>query len=197
MLKQEKIESSPSDWSNPIEMTKQPNGEYRFCLDFRKVNKIIRNDLYPLPLKNEILDTLRSAKLISKIDLNLAYLQIPLEKNSEPIIAFTVPGKGMYQCKRILFRLTNAPETFQRLMDKVIHLDFKPNVFCYLDDIIIVTQNFNDHLKYLKLVLDKIKEANLTIGLNKCEFGCPEIRSDQISQSWNSLNPKVSNSYKD
>ena len=103
-------------------------------------------------------------------------MQIPLEENSEPITAFTVPGKGMYQFKRMPFGLINAPATFQRLMDKVITPDLKPNVFCYLDEIIIVTQNFDDHLKYLNLVLDKIEEANLTRGLNKCEFGYSEIK---------------------
>ena len=105
-----------------------------------------------------------------------AYLQITLEENSKPITAFTVPGKGMYQFKRMPFGLTNAPATFQRLMDKVITPDLKPNVFCYPEDIIIVTQNFDDHLKYFNLVLDKIKKANLAIGLNKCEFGCSEIK---------------------
>ena len=104
------------------------------------------------------------------------YLQVRLEENSKPITAFTVPGKGMYQFIRIPFGHTNSPATFQRLMDKVITPDLKPNVFCYLDDIIIVTKNFDDHLKYLILVLDKIKKANLTIGLNKCEVGCSESK---------------------
>ena len=103
-------------------------------------------------------------------------MQIPLEENSKLITAFTVPGKGMYQFKRMPFGLTNAPATFQRLMDKVITPDLKPNVLCYLDDIIIVTQNFADHLKYLNLELDKTEKTNLTIGLNKCEFGCSEIK---------------------
>ena len=152
MLEQGIIESSCSECLNPIVMIKKPNGEYRFCLDFIKVNKITKKDLYPFPLKNEILDTLRSAKFISKIDLKSAYLQIPLEENSKSITAFTVPGKGMYQFRRMPFGLTNAPATFQRLMDKVITPDLKPNVFCYLDDIIIVTQNFDDHLKYLSLI---------------------------------------------
>ena len=84
------------------------------------------------------------------MDLKSAYLQIPSEDNSKPITAFTVPG--------------NVPATFQRLMDKVI----TPDLF--------VTQNFDDHLKYLSLVLDKIRKANLTIGLNKCEFGFSEIK---------------------
>ena len=80
---------------------------------------------------NEILDTLRRAKFISKINLKSAYLQIPSEENSKAITAFTVSGKGMYQFKRMAFSLTNAPATFQRLVDKVRTLDLKPNVFCY------------------------------------------------------------------
>ena len=147
-----------------------------FVLIFKKVNKITKKYLYPISLINEILDTLRSKKFISKTDLKSAYLQIPLEENSKPITAFTVPGNGMFQFKQMPFGLTNAPATFQRLMDKVITPDLKPNVFYYLDDIIIITQNFDDHLKYLSLVLDKIKKANLTIGLNKCEFSCSEIK---------------------
>ena len=182
-------------------MTEKPNGEYRFRLDLRKVNKITKKDLYPIPLMNETLDTLRLARFISKIDLKSAYLQIALEENSKPITAFTVAGKSMYQFKRMPFGLTNAATTFQRLMDNIITPDLKPNVFCYLDDIIILTQNFDDHLKYLNLVFDQIKLENLTIGLNKCEFGCSEIKylgfkviekdfklkMIKFSQSWNSL----------
>ena len=115
-----------------------------------------RKDLYWIPLMIEILDTLWSAKFIPKIDVKSAYLQIPLEKKSKPITSFIVPEKGMYQFKQLPFGLSNAPETFQRLMDKVITPDLKPNVFCYLDDIIIVIKNFNDRPKYINLVLDKI-----------------------------------------
>ena len=75
-----------------------------------------------------------------------------MEENSKSITSFTVPGKGMYQFKRMPFGLTNAPATFQRLMGKIINPDLKPNVLCYLDDIIIVTQNFDDHLKYLSRI---------------------------------------------
>ena len=85
----------------------------------------------------------------------------------------------MYQFKRMPFGLTNTSATLQRLMNKIITLNLKSNVFCYLDDIIIVTQNFDDHLKYLNLVLNKIKEANLTIGLNKCELTGKRMRTLQ------------------
>ena len=69
MLEENVIEPSNSDWSNTVVMIKKPNGKYRFCLDFRKVNKITKKDLYPIAIMAEILDALRSAKYISKIDL--------------------------------------------------------------------------------------------------------------------------------
>ncbi|XP_033213659.1 uncharacterized protein LOC117170737 [Belonocnema kinseyi] len=75
-------------------MIKKPNGKYRFCLDFRKVNNVTKKDLYPVPIMAEILDTLRSTKYIFKIDQHSAYNQIPLESNSREITAFMVPGKG-------------------------------------------------------------------------------------------------------
>ena len=157
-------------------MIKKSKGEYRFCLDFTIANKTTKRDLYPISLMNGILYTVRSEKFFSKLDWKSAYLQIPLEENPKPITAFTFSGRGVYQFKRMPLGLTNAPATFQRLMYKVITPDLKPNVFCYLDDIIIVIQNFDDHFEYLNLLLDKIKEENLKIELNKCGFDCSEIK---------------------
>ena len=98
----------------------------------------------------EILDAFRSAKHKSKIDLRSAYHKIPLAEESRQIKAFTVLGKGMYQFNRMPFGLTNAPATFHRLMDRIITPNLKPNVFFYLDDIIVVTKNFEEHLIHLE-----------------------------------------------
>ena len=94
------IEPSNSDWSNPVVMIKKPNGKYWLCLHLRKVNKITKKDLYPIPIMAEILE-----KNISKIYLPSAYHQIPLEEASRPITTFTVPGKGIYQFKSMPFCL--------------------------------------------------------------------------------------------
>lgn len=99
-----------------------------------------------------------------------------MEESSKPIGAFTVPGKGIYQFKPMPFDLTNTPATFHRLMDKITTLGLKANVFCYLDEIVIVTKNFDHHLKYLNIVLEKCNYAILTISPNKCEFGCSKIK---------------------
>jgi len=90
MLAAEIIEPSKSEWSSPI-MIKKPNRSYRFCLDFRKLNSVSKKDVYPLPYMNAILDKLRSASYISTIDLSQAYFQIPLERKSRKLTAFTVP----------------------------------------------------------------------------------------------------------
>ena len=120
MLDHDIIEPSNSSWSSPIVMAKKADGTRRFCLDFRKLNQVTKKDAYPLPQMNGILDKLRSAKYISKIDLLKGFHQIPLENGSREKTAFTVPSRGLFQFKRMPFGLTNAPATFQRLLDKII-----------------------------------------------------------------------------
>lgn len=101
MLRDDIIERSNSNWSSPVLMILKPNKTYRFCLDLRKVNAVTKKDAYPLPLIGSILDKLRLARYISTIDLSQAFFQIPLDEKSREITAFAVPGKGLYQFKRL------------------------------------------------------------------------------------------------
>ena len=87
-----------------------------------------------------------------------------------------MPGKGIYQLKRMPFGSKHASATFQQLMDKIITPKLKRNVFYYLDDIIIVTKIFEEHLKYLETLLEKINEAKFIMSFEKCEFGCSEVK---------------------
>ena len=106
-----------------------------------------------------ILDKLRRAKYISKVDLKNAYFQIPLDEESRKYIAFAVPGSGLWQFKRMPFGLTNAPATFLRLIDSLFGSEMEPHLFGYLDDIMIVTDTFEEHQKWLEIVLTKIRDA--------------------------------------
>ena len=92
MLQEGVIQPSNSPWSAPIVMTKRKNGEYRFCIDFRRLNKLSKKDAYPLPQVNATLDTLKGAKYITTIDLRNGYWQVALTEESRPLTAFTVPG---------------------------------------------------------------------------------------------------------
>ena len=175
-LRNDIVEPSTTHWSNPIVMVRKPNCTYHVCMNFRKLNASTRKDAYPLPYMNGILDKLRCARFISTIDLSHAYHQVPLDKKSREYTAFTVPGLGLLQFKRMHYGLTNFPATFQRLLDRIITPDMEPYVFAYLDDLIIATENFEEYLHWLDKVLRKLQEANPTINRDKCEFCRSQVK---------------------
>lgn len=170
------IEESTSEWSNPVVMVRKPNNEYRMCIDFRRVNDLTRKDPYPMKDMAGILSMLRSAKFISTIDLSQAYHQVPLDEESKPITAFAVPGKGLYQYVRMPYGPCGAPATFQRLQDSLIGPDLVPYAYSYLDDIILVSETFEEHLALLRLILERLAAAGLTINPEKCHFCVPEVK---------------------
>lgn len=95
MIKDGVVDKSKSDWSSPIIMIKKPDGTYRVCLEFRKVNSVTKKDEYPLPQIDSILHKFRHVRYISKLDMQKGFLQIPLHLNSREKTTFTVPGRGL------------------------------------------------------------------------------------------------------
>ena len=162
LLREGTIEPSTSAWSSPIVMVKKPGGDYRMCLDLRKVNTVTKRDSYPLPYIDDILRKLRSANFISTIDLKNGYWQVPLESSSREKTAFTVPGRGLFQFVVMPFGLCNAPATFQRLLDTVLKEEMGDRCFCYLDDIVVVSEDFSEHLKVLRKIFHKLRAAVTT-----------------------------------
>ncbi|KAL6417073.1 hypothetical protein ACFW04_013013 [Cataglyphis niger] len=170
------IEPSTSAWSSPVVLVKKKDGKYRFCIDFRKVNDATEKDAYPLPQVTATLEKLRGAKYLSTLDLKQGYWQVPLESKSRPITAFTIPGRGLYQFKVMPFGLHSAPATFQRLLDKIISPALEPNVFVYLDDIIIISKTFDDHLRLLTEVFRRLRDARLRLNPEKCKFCVNQLK---------------------
>lgn len=170
------VRESNSPWNSPVLLVAKSNGDYRLCFDGRKLNSVTKRDAYPLPYVSDILNKLRDAKYLTSIDLKSAFWQIPLEESSREKCAFTVPGKGLFEFTRMPFGLNNSAQTQQRLMDKIFPETLQPNVFTYLDDIIIVTKTFEDHLRILRDVYDRLKRAGLTINIDKCHFCRPSLQ---------------------
>lgn len=170
MLKLGVIEPSQSPWCSPVLLVKKSNNEYRFCFDGRPLNEVTKHDCYPLPNVERILNSLRDAKYISSIDLRKAFWQIPLDPTSREKTAFSVIGRGQFQFVTMPFGLCNAAQTQQRLVDAIFGAKYEPKIFSYVDDIIICGSTLEEHIELLKIVKDKLKEANLTINLEKCSF---------------------------
>lgn len=164
------IRESNSPWSSPVLLVSKSSGADRLRFDGRKLNSVTIRDAYPLPYISNILDKVRDARFLSSIDLTSAFWQIPLDESSCAKTAFTVPGRGLYEFTRLPFGISNAPSTLQRLMDRVLGPKSEPKVFVYLDDIIIVTATFSEHLDTLKEVLQRLEAAGLTVNAQKCKF---------------------------
>ncbi|CAB0031385.1 unnamed protein product [Trichogramma brassicae] len=176
LIREDIVMESNSPWCSCPVIVPKKDGKIRFCIDFRKINQITKKDAYPMHHMDSILDNLRNAEYLSKIDLSQAYHQIPLDPNSREITAFALPGKGLFHYKRLPYGLCNAPASFQRAMDNIFGPEWQPHVFIYIDDIIIATPTFNEHKYWLNKVIDKLNSVDLTINKEKSEFCCQSVQ---------------------
>lgn len=169
------ISDSESPYASPILLVAKPNGEKRLCVDFRKLNKITKKDRHPLPHMEDQIDQLRSYKFFTTLDMFSGYYQIPVAQESREKTAF-VTADGHYQFNRMPFGLTNAPSVFQRLVNKIFRPLESKMATPYLDDIICPSTTFAEGLENLKTVFVILRENNLTLNPEKCNFFRKSIR---------------------
>lgn len=167
MLENGIAEPSSSSWASPCLLVGKPDSTYRPCTDFRKVNAVTKPDSFPLPRMEDCVDSVGAAKYVSKFDLLKGYWQVPLSKRAREICAFVTPS-GLYSYTVMPFGLRNAPATFQRLMNQVV--GGLEGCAVYLDDVVIYSDTWEDHLKRIRALFDRLVWARLTINLAKCEF---------------------------
>lgn len=167
------IQPSRSEWASPVVMVPKKDGTQRFCVDYRKLNKISSFDAYPMARIDDIIDRLGTAKYVSTIDLTRGYWQVPLTEESRKKTAFITPN-GLYEFTTMPFGLHGAPATFQRLMDCVLQ-GSEEFVAALLDDIIIFSQTWTEHLHHVREVLERLRKAGLTARPSKCHFGMEEV----------------------
>ncbi len=166
---------SKSDWANPtVVVEKKGTDKIRACLDARLLKKVTKKDKYPLANINRIFGRLKQSRFFTSIDLKDAFFQIPLEEDSKEKTAFIVTGRGLFEYNVTPFGLCNSAQSQQRLMDKVLGFQHDGNIFCYLDDIVVCSPTFEEHVNLLKFVAEKLKSAGLTINLEKSKF-CKKI----------------------
>uniref|UniRef100_K7EYA7 Gypsy retrotransposon integrase-like protein 1 n=1 Tax=Pelodiscus sinensis TaxID=13735 RepID=K7EYA7_PELSI len=173
MLQWGVVEESHSDWRSPIVLVPKADKTLRFCIDFRGVNAISRFDAYPMPRVEELLERIGEAQYLSTIDLTKGYWQIPLTPGAREKTAFATPF-GLYQFVTMPFGLHGAAATFQRLMDRILR-QHQAFAVAYIDDIVIFSTTWEQHLKHVQAILKTLAEAGLTANPKKCKFGRREV----------------------
>ncbi|UYV61797.1 K02A2.6-like, partial [Cordylochernes scorpioides] len=174
MLKGGIVQLSESPWSSPVVLVKKKNGSWRFCVDYRHLNKITKKDVYPLPRIDDTLDCLRGASYYSSMDLRSGYWQIEVDEADREKTAFITPD-GLYEFKVMPFGLCNAPATFERMMDTLLRGLKWSMCLCYLDDIIVFSPTFDEHVRRLELVLRCLSKAGLVLNSDKCLLGTKRL----------------------
>lgn len=157
------IKPSTSPWAAPIK-----DGSLRMCVDYRKLNSVTSPDTYNMPRVEELIDNLSEANYITTLDLTKGYYQVPVQKCVQPKTAFVTP-QGKFEFTKMPFGLRGAPSTFQRLMDTILTgaEDFSA---AYIDDVIIYSRTWKEHLDHLQAVFQRLRQAGLTLKQEKCQF---------------------------
>lgn len=162
----EPIETSPWRW--PILWVKKKTGGGRICLDARGLNDLTVPDAYPTLNVDSILRNLPQANFISSLDMTQAFHQIEIAKEDRPKTAFAV-GTQFYCYKRAVMGFRNSPADLSKMLDMVFH-DLTPRVYRYVDDFIILSTTFEEHMELLSEVARRLKANNLTISREKSSF---------------------------
>ena len=168
-LRKRFIRPSKSPAGSPLLWVPKKDGSKRACVDYRALNNITIKDRYALPLINELHDRIRGSKVYTKLDFRGAFNLIRIKEGEEWKTAFRT-RYGLFEYLVMPFGLTNAPASMQRLSNDALHEYLDIFVIVYLDDILVYSENEEEHVKHVKLVLARLKEYNLLLKPEKCEF---------------------------
>ena len=182
------IRESTSPYAFPVTLAPKKDGTQRLCIDYRRLNAITIDDKMPMPRIQEVLDRLSDSKYFTTLDIAWGFWHIEMEIDSIEKTAF-VTNEGHYEWMVMPFGLKNSPATFQRTIQKILGALLYRGTINYLDDIIIYTKTFEEHLQLLSEVFQVLSENSIKLKLSKCEFAKEKVTYLGHTISLNSVRP--------
>jgi hypothetical protein len=174
MMKMGVIEPSVSPYNSPVVLVRKKDGSIRFCIDYRKLNKELEFDSEPIPDVAAIFAKLQKARYLSKIDMTKGYWQIKVKESDRPKLAFSTPG-GQFQWTSLPFGLKTSGAIFTRMMRKLLEPLERDDVEHFIDDVIIASETWEQHIEAVDAVLGRLEEVGLTAKPSKCYLGYSEL----------------------
>lgn len=168
------IRPSKAPCGAPVFFVKKKDGSLRLVVDFRALNAITRPDSYPIPLTTELLDRLKAARVFTTLDMRWGYYNVRIREGDEWKTSFRT-RYGQFEFLVMQFGLRNAPAAFQRMVNELFHDLVDVYVVLYLDDIIIFSEDPSQHDAHVKEVLRRLREADLFLKPEKCQFRTTEV----------------------
>ena len=176
MCKKQIIEETKgSNYNSPVHLVrKAKTNKWRFCTDYRQLNAKLKQNRYPLPRIQDLLEKLQGSAFLSAIDLKHGFFNINLSKKTADLTAFSVDGK-QYRYLKLPMGLSISPQIFQRIMMDILKEDLGKGLIVYLDDVLVYSSNEQDHLKLLAKLFKKFSRAGILLNPSKCQFGRIEL----------------------
>ncbi|VDI28661.1 Hypothetical predicted protein [Mytilus galloprovincialis] len=163
------IEPSTSEWASPPVLVRKKDGKLRYCIDFRKLNDVTIKDAFPISNIDTCLDTLKGTVFMSTLDMASGYYQVNLDEKDRHKTAF-VTKYGLFQYTKLPFGLCNSPATFSRVIQLVLQGLTWKECLAYLDDVIVLGKDFDDHICSLSEVFSRFQKYNLKLKPSKCQL---------------------------
>ena len=177
MCKQGIIEETKkgSAYNSPVHLVrKAKTNKWRFCVDFRQLNKRIKQNRFPLPRIQDLLEQLKDAEYLSSFDLKQGFFNISLKQKSRELTAFSVDGR-QYNFLKLPMGLSISPQIFQRIMQDILYEDLGKGVIVYLDDVLLFSKTGEEHLRLIKNLFEKLGRAGILLNAEKCKLGRREL----------------------
>lgn len=168
------IRKSSSEYASPIVVVKNKDGSIRITTDYRKINEFVNIDHFPMPRIDNVLERLQGAKFMTKIDLTKAFLQIPLTEDSCKYTSF-ITDYGQFEFLMVPFGIKFATGICNRIIKHILE-DCESFVDSFVDDLVIFSTTFEDHVKHVSIVLNKLLSNGITLNKKKCVFGSDSIK---------------------